>query len=284
MDLQFDPTQPTMSRCLSDSLQPLFRHVDISQLPVVDRMVFDINRRAILEKSRTRPAPKERKPGSEEVFIRLIEDTEKRITAKRNVKTSIDIHPNSSANVSVYDRLQEDTKARRRSSNTRMKLKEEQENPVVVKTKGSGVDPKKLVTRLMQDAEVRRRKADLLRKEKERREVEEAKRLAEMHHPKRKPDEMSLRRLLAPHRRVKTGVERSTDRHKGRNNPEDDSSPDLQPELSLPSPSKPSDSSPLPETIWSHSPFYFHLDHPPTPPHYDSSRQSKKSSPGVNMS
>ena len=247
-----------LARCLSDTLKPLFQQVNLSQLPVFDRMVFDINRRAILERTRARPLSKERKPSSGEVFLRLIDDTTKRMSAKKPVKDSI--ASQVVVNDNVYLRLHEDARARRQSSIVRMRIKEESEKPVKPKAKPATADSIRLVNRLMEDAEMRRRKAEECRREKETKEAGEAKRLAEMHHPKRKPDENTLRRLLAPHRRAKTG---EWSRHSGK--AEEQSLSDLQPELSLPSPSKPSDSSsptcPAP-AVWAQTPFYFRIENP----------------------
>lgn len=249
---------PQLARCLSDTLKPLFQQVNLRQLPVFDRMVFDINRRAILERTRTRPLSKERKQSSGEVFSRLIEDTTKRMSAKKPIKDTI-----SSPivlNDNVYLRLHEDARARRQSSIIRMRMKEESEKPAKPTSKPVPTDPIRLVNRLMEDADIRRRKAEECRREKETKEAEEAKRLAEMHHPKRKPDENILRRLLAPHRRAKTG---EWSRHSGQTDAQ--SLSNVQPELSLPSPSKPSDSSsptcPVP-AVWAQTPFYFHIEHP----------------------
>lgn len=273
---------PPLSRCLSDTLKPLFQHVNLRQLPVVDRMVFDINRRTILERTRTRPITKERKPSSGQVFNRLIEDTTKRMTAKKPVKEALlAIGSQAGVNNSVYLRLQEDVKARRQSSITRMWIKEEGEKPAKPLPKPRTADPIRLVDRLMEDAEMRRRKIEERKREKEAREVEEAIRLAEMHHPRRKPDEETLRRLLAPHRRAKTGewreqgsVERS--RQTGR----EESLIELQPERSLPSPSKSAASPTDPVQPWSQAPFYFHVDQPVPGPH----KEQRRGKAGVNMS
>lgn len=282
MDL-LQPSQPSLSRCLSDTLKPLFQHVNLSQLPVVDRMVFDINRRAILERTRTRPATKERKPTSGEVFTRLIEDTTKRLTAKKSLKEVPVSHTMASQTVatdSVYQRLQEDAKARRQSSITRMWIKDEEEKPTKPQPKPRTADPIRLVDRLMEDAEMRRRKIEERKREKEVREVEEARRLAELHHPKRKPDEETLRRLLAPHRRAKTGEWREQGSvERSRQTGKEESLTELQPEMSLPSPSKFSASPTNPAQTWSQAPFYFYVDQPVL----GQPKEHRRGKAGVNM-
>lgn len=211
--------QARLSECVSDDLAAWFRSIDTSHMSIVDRMVFDINRRAILEKSRSKPELPTRKlkTGTDGVFQRLLEDTSKRLESRQQPKeppsTVRPKTPKAPDCSGVYERLLQDTRARRESSVTRMRLKEAEEREeakALQRPKINATASAQLIDRLVSDAEKRRRKAEEVAREKERREVEEAKKLAEMHHPKRKPD-MQVRHRLAAHTRRPQRLNLDTD-------------------------------------------------------------------------
>mmetsp|Transcript_27192 Transcript_27192/g.48836 ORF Transcript_27192/g.48836 Transcript_27192/m.48836 type:complete len:610 (-) Transcript_27192:1163-2992(-) len=180
----------------------------MSQMQVLDRMVFDINRRALIDINKERyVASSVQKPSKSitksevPVYERLIEDINRRNEVKQRLeeytKAQEDVKSLSTSKLitrneseAVFNRLLHDVE-RRFESKHAAELFKEKEAEQEVESFSTATKPmsreetQQMVHRLNAEAEFRQHKLEVARQEKEQKEIEEAKRLANLRHPKR---------------------------------------------------------------------------------------------------
>jgi hypothetical protein len=199
-----------------ETLNSWLRNIDLSQMRFVDRMIFDINRRAIIERnvqdSQARSTQSSLK-GTGQVFNRLIEDINRRNVVKDKLeelgkiekyeKETQYLTPNRSISrertEAVINRLTSDALRRKETQGIREKFKELKEVEAVKSAQPSfrhtPQSESKLVTRLLDDAGKRNAQREYFSREKEILTQKLAKAMANARHPRRQLDDSVMRRL-----------------------------------------------------------------------------------------
>ncbi|CAG9333529.1 unnamed protein product [Blepharisma stoltei] len=184
-----------------DLIAQLLKDIDTSRMNFVDRMVFDINRKTLLQKSMSQYNETQSKSSSTKrtgVFERLLEDVNRRFKIKTNIKEYSEIEEKNQTSQSVkilpkamtdkvYQRLEEDTKKRKIAKKVREIIKKQEEESVE-RTKEKQISKnqaRELVKRLTADAKRRLEKIEEKRREKEMREEESIIQWVKSRHPSR---------------------------------------------------------------------------------------------------
>lgn len=216
---------------MRDHLNVWLKSVDTSQMQVLDRMVFDINRRALIDinKERFVASSKELIPktaGSSEtpVYERLIEDINRRSTIKQRLEeysNALEVAKSESPSrmlskaesEAVFSRLLKDVD-RRFDSRQATELYKAKETDLEVQSFTTTAKPmskaeaSQMVLRLngssyAGEAEFRQHKLEALQRDKQQREADIALHMANLHHPKRALDPRVQERLTQEQKQPK---------------------------------------------------------------------------------
>ncbi|CAG9318362.1 unnamed protein product [Blepharisma stoltei] len=207
-------TEEQMAEINPEEVSQLLKDIDTSSMNFVDRMVFDINRKTLLQKSMSQYNETQSRSSitkKTEVFDRLLEDVNRRIKIKSHLKAytemeeknqisqSIKKIPKSMAD-KVYQRLQEDIENRRFVHEQRELMKKQEEESVDLKRDNRQINrsqARELIQRLTYDARRRLGKLEKKKRDQEKLEEESLIQIVKARHPTRPLDPEIEERLTS---------------------------------------------------------------------------------------